>query len=46
MNAAVKSVEFQELNDIVSRIWDRLYTLVRQPSRITDKLGWLDVLTR
>lgn len=44
MNTAIRSVESQELNDIVSRIWDRDYTLWSDsPAEITNRLGWLDV---
>ena len=44
MNTAIKSVESQELNEIVSRIWDRDYTLWSDsPVEITNRLGWLDV---
>ena len=44
MNTTIKSVESQELNDIVSRIWDRDYTLWSDnPTEINDRLGWLDV---
>ena len=47
MNAATKSVESQDLNNIVSRIWDKDYTLWSDsPAEITDRLGWLDVADR
>ena len=44
MNTAIRPVESQELNEIVSRIWDRDYTLWSDsPDEITNRLGWLDV---
>ena len=44
MNAAIESVESQDLNDVVHRIWDKDYTLWSDsPTEINDRLGWLDV---